>query len=119
MAVISRPTTVELLVGLVAAPAAVVILLAARGPRASELRLHQPWAHAANVLVIAAFVGVSPTGASLFYGSSMVLAAWSGIGACEVFVLSNLIRNRDDQLACPLFSPVDRFENRGCATPLG
>lgn len=49
----------------------------------------------------------------------MVLAAWSGIGACEVFVLSNLIRNRDDQLACPLFSPVDRFENRGCATPLG
>lgn len=117
LAVAGRPTAVELVVGLVVAPTLVLTVLAVRGPRAPELRLHQPWAHAANLVVVAAFVIVAPTAAALFYGSSMVLAAWSGIGACEVFVVSNLLRNRDDQLACPLFFPVDRYENRGCAVP--
>jgi hypothetical protein len=48
----------------------------------------------------------------LFYGVSMLLAAWRGIGACEVFAISNVIQRRDDQLGCPVFLPVDLAEAR-------
>lgn len=114
LAVVSRPTPLEVLLGLVAAPTVVVVLLAARGLDAPELRLHQPWAHAANIAVAVVFISIAPTVAFLFYGASMAVAAWRGIGACEIFVVSNLLRKRNDQLACPLFFPVDRLENSGC-----
>jgi hypothetical protein len=49
--------------------------------------------------------------AMLFYGTSMILAAWRGIGACEIFAISNWLRGRDDRLGCPLFLPVDALES--------
>jgi hypothetical protein len=48
----------------------------------------------------------------LFYGASMLLAAWRGYAGCEVLALSNWVLRRDDQVGCLLFSPIDSLESR-------
>ncbi len=50
--------------------------------------------------------------ALLFYGTSMLAAAVSGYGGCEVLAISNWILRRDDQIGCLLFEPVDRAERQ-------
>ncbi len=78
----------------------------------------------AQVMNIAAFLGlyftpdyapaVSPTSdaALLFYGASMLLAALRGYGGCEVLAVSNWLLDRDDQIGCLVFAPVDHLERR-------
>jgi hypothetical protein len=60
-------------------------------------------------------------GAMLFYGVTLLVAAWRGQPDCEATVLSNIILQRDDQIGCPTFSPVDAWEARhresGAARP--
>jgi hypothetical protein len=66
--------------------------------------------------------GASPTlpvecrstagGAALFYGATLLIAAWRAQPACEATVLSNSILARDDQLGCPVFSLIDQAEAR-------
>ena len=51
-------------------------------------------------------------GAELFYGATLIVAAWRGQPGCEATVLSNLILGRDDQIGCPAFSPIDDAEAR-------
>ena len=51
-------------------------------------------------------------GAALFYGATLLVAAWRGQPGCEGTVLSNVILGRDDQLGCPIFSPIDKAEAR-------
>ena len=36
----------------------------------------------------------------------------SGYAGCEIFAISNWVRRRDDQIVCPLFSPIDQAEAR-------
>ena len=105
-------TARQALLGLVVMPAAVTIALAIRGRDAPPLRLDAlPW-HAANLAIFFVSWTLQDEATLLFYGSAMLLAAWRGIGACEIFVVSNAIRRRDDQLGCPLFLPVDAAEAR-------
>jgi hypothetical protein len=59
----------------------------------------------------AAFI-VFPVAALLFYGASMLVAAVRGYAGCELFAVSNWIWRRDDQIACPVFHPVDVAEAR-------
>jgi hypothetical protein len=50
--------------------------------------------------------------ALLYFGSSMLLAAYRGYAGCEVLSISNWVLHRDDQVGCVLFDPVDRLEGR-------
>jgi hypothetical protein len=68
----------------------------------------------ANCLVLIG-LAVNPYtagGAALFYGATLLVAAWRGQSGCEATVLSNSILGRDDQVGCPVFSPIDEAEAR-------
>lgn len=49
-------------------------------------------------------------GAALFYGAMILIAAARGQAGCEGTVLSNWILNRDDQIGCAAFTPIDAAE---------
>lgn len=55
-------------------------------------------------------VGVTSAAALLFFGTSMLLAAYRGYAGCELLAVSNWLLRRDDQVGCVLFDPVDRLE---------
>ena len=102
-------------VGLGALPAAVIAFgLLARRYASGSVRFTGSAGTTANCLVLVA-LAVDPytaSGAALFYGATLVIAAWRAQPGCEATVLSNLILGRDDQLGCPIFSPVDEAEAR-------
>jgi hypothetical protein len=79
---------------------------------AAPLDASGPLAHALSVLAPIPLLLVPATsgGALLFYGGSMLLAAWRRNGGCEVTVASNALLGRADQLGCALFAPVDAVE---------
>jgi hypothetical protein len=71
--------------------------------------------------VIVALVGNDFTGggATIFYGTTLLIAAWLGRAGCEATVISNLTLGRDDQIGCPTLTPIDAAEahlRRGLAT---
>jgi hypothetical protein len=103
------------LVGLIALPAiALAMGLAARRYADAPVRFDGPLGIALNCAVIVALV-VNPYtggGATLFYGATLLVAAWWGQPGCEATVLPNLILRRDDQIGCPTFSPIDAAESR-------
>lgn len=49
-------------------------------------------------------------GDALLRDLDALVAAWRGIGACEIFAISNWLRGRDDRLGCPLFLPIGAAE---------
>ena len=103
------------LLGLVGLPAIVVAVVALRARRWPEpLSATGPFGHALNLAVIAALFSWHATAgaAFLFYGSSMLVAAVRRAGDCEVTAISNALLDRDDQVGCPLFFPVDALERR-------
>jgi hypothetical protein len=51
-------------------------------------------------------------GAALFYGATILIAAARGQAGCEGTVLSNWILDRNDQIGCPAFTPIDAAEAR-------
>lgn len=67
-----------------------------------------------NCGVIIALTAIPFTGAAidLFYGATLLAAAWRGQPGCEATVISNWILRRDDQIGCPVFSPIDHAERR-------
>jgi hypothetical protein len=93
-----RPTLADAFLGLVVMPSIVVGILAIRGKTATPLRLDDT---SPTLLTSPSRSGCSgcpyksalsfnvQTAAWLFYGASMLLAAWRGLGACEQFVISN------------------------------
>ncbi|MGQ0826540.1 MAG: hypothetical protein ACT4OX_16185 [Actinomycetota bacterium] len=103
---------IDVVIGLVAANLAVLGSLRLRGPAAPPLRATGPTGHCLNCVSIVAFVILLPVGAFLFYGSSMVIAAITGRTGCEVSVVSNLLRGRDDHIGCPLFTPIDELDDQ-------
>jgi hypothetical protein len=52
-------------------------------------------------------VSFTSDAALLFFGSSMLLAAFRGNGGCEILSSSNWLLHRHDQIGCTLFFPID------------
>jgi hypothetical protein len=94
-------------------PAAVIAFgLAARRYASGPVRFTGSAGTTANCLLLVG-LGVNPYtagGAALFYGATLLVAAWRGQPGCEASVVSNAIFKRDDQIGCPLFSPIDEAE---------
>jgi hypothetical protein len=111
-----RPSGViwyEPVLGLVALPLLTVLFaVIIGGYQSSPLRLTGPLATGINCLVIVGLASNHITGPTveLFYGSTLLVAGWRGQPGCEVTVISNAVLNRDDQIGCPLFSPIDHAE---------
>lgn len=101
------------LVGVIALPGATAALgLLARRYASGPIHFTGVRGHAVNAVVIVLLL-VNPYtagGAVLFYGASLLVAAWRGQRGCEGTVISNLILGRDDQIGCPLFLPADEAE---------
>jgi hypothetical protein len=103
----------DAVIGLVALPALMVALgLVARRYANGPIRFTGPLGIALNLAVIVALIANDATGggATLFYGATMVIAAWRGQAGCEATVVSNLVLGRDDQIGCPTFAPIDEVE---------
>jgi hypothetical protein len=103
-------------------PAAVIAFgLAAHRHASGPVRFTGSAGTTANCLLLVA-LGVNPYtagGAALFYGATLLVAAWRGHPGCEATVVSNAIFRRDDQIGCPLFSPIDEAEARLAARNAG
>lgn len=114
---------VGLVVGLVGYPALILAFQWVWSRRAqAPLAATGPLAAVINVVVTLGIVIVAihyvpavsflGTGALVFYGASMLLAAWRGYAGCEILAVSNWLLRRDDQIGCLWLSPVDAFEHR-------
>ncbi len=100
----------DAIIGLVVFPAAVSLALALRGPNAHPLRLVGPGGYALNILIWAVAFSLAPLPTLLFAGATQGLAAARGYAGCELFAVSNWLRQRHDQIACPVHSPIDAWE---------
>jgi hypothetical protein len=105
----------EAVLGLVVLPGVMLALsLAARRRGSGPLRFTGSIPTMLNCAVIIGLI-VDPytaRGAELFYGATLLAAAWRGQPGCESTVISNWILGRDDQVGCPVFSPIDQLEAR-------
>lgn len=110
---LSSPTGIELLAGFALLPAAELAILAAvRPPGSTPLRVYGLVGYGLNYGLGAVLFVTWTTPMLLFAGASVLLAVAKGYGGCEVFALSNIIRGRDDQIACAVFSPINALETR-------
>jgi hypothetical protein len=104
----------DAVIGLIALPALMVGLgLAARRYAPGPIHFTGPLGVAVNLAVIVALVGndlTGPEGATIFYGTTLLIAAWLGRAGCEATVISNLALGRDDQIGCPTLTPIDTAE---------
>lgn len=108
------------MIGLIILPAIFLIwqwVRARRNP--SKLRAHGPTASAINIIIFFYFAFWTPSPISfmsdavlIFYGVSMLIAAIRGYAGCESLSISNWILQRDDQLGCLFFSPIDFAERK-------
>ena len=111
-AVLTGADRVDVMLGLVVLPVAEVILLALRGSTAAPLRLYGNTGYLLAFGVGIALWTLVPQAALLFYGASIMLALVRGYAGCEIFAISNWIRDRDDQTVCLVFTPIDQAEAR-------
>ena len=105
----------DVAIGLVALPAITILLgLAARRYLRGPVRFTGPAGVAVNLAVIVALASNAYTGggAALFYGTVLLISAWRGQAGCESTVISNWLLDRDDQIGCPTFTPIDELEAR-------
>jgi hypothetical protein len=103
----------DAVIGLVALPALMTGLgLIARRYTDGPIRFTGPLGIGLNLAVIVALIAndVTGPGATLFYGATILIAAWRGQAGCEATVVSNLVLGRDDQIGCPTFAPIDEVE---------
>jgi hypothetical protein len=103
----------DAIIGLIALPALMVALgLVARRYTRGSIHFTGSLGVALNLVVIVALIANHFTGggATIFYGTTLLVAAWRGQPGCEATVISNLILRRDDQIGCPTFAPIDEFE---------
>ncbi len=101
--------------GLAVLPGLMLALgLTARQRNAGPIRFTGSTGLASNCAVIVALLANQYTagGAELFYGATLLVAAWRAQPGCEATVLSNWILGRDDQIGCPTFTPIDQAEAR-------
>ena len=102
-------------IGLVGFPAAVSVAMALRGKRASPLRWYGLAGYGLTFLVWGAAYSLAPVPTLLFGSAAQLLAAARGYAGCELLAVSNWLRRRDDQIACPVHSIVDAAESRASA----
>jgi hypothetical protein len=105
----------DLLLGLVGLPAAsVAVGLLARRYHSRPLRFSGAGGTAVNLgaLVVLFANHYTAGAAALFYGATLLLAAWRGQAGCEFTLLSNVLLGRDDEIGCPAFTPIDALEAR-------
>jgi hypothetical protein len=91
----------------------VVIGLVAQRSHPGPIRLTGLLGVALNLAAIVALIAndvTGPEGAVIFYGATMLIAAFRGQAGCEATVVSNLVLGRDDQIGCPMFGPIDEVE---------
>jgi hypothetical protein len=103
----------DAVIGLLALPALMIGLgLIARRYAEGPIRFAGPLGIGLNLAVIFALIAndVTGPGATLFYGATMLIAAWRGQAGCEATVVSNLVLGRYDQIGCPTFAPIDEVE---------
>src|ERR687892_1930251 len=103
----------DAVIGLIALPALAVGLgLAARRYARGQIHFTGPLGVAVNLAAIVALIGNDFTGggATIFYGTTLLIAAWLGRAGCEATVISNLALGRDDQIGCPTLTPIDAAE---------
>jgi hypothetical protein len=103
----------DAVIGLVALPAVMVgVGLVARRYADGPIHFTGPLGIAVNLAVIVALVSndVTGGGATIFYGVTMLIAAWRGQAGCEGTVVANWALGRDDQIGCPTFTPIDEVE---------
>src|SRR5215471_21313565 len=105
----------DAVLGLIVFPAAMVVTgLAASRFAGQAIHFTGPLSVAVNTAVIVVLLANRYTagGAELFYGTTLLVAAWRAQPGCEATILSNLILRRDDQIGCPVFTPIDAIEAR-------
>jgi hypothetical protein len=105
----------DLVIGLVALPAlSVAVGLGARRYLNGPLRLTGIAGTAVNLGALAVMFSNHYTAgaAALFYGGTLLLAAWRGQAGCEFTLLSNVLLGREDEIGCPLLTPIDALEVR-------
>jgi hypothetical protein len=105
--------TEDAAIGLIALPALMIAVgLLARRYADGPIRFTGPLGIALNLTVIAALIanGYTGGGATIFYGTTLLIAAFRGQPGCEGTVISNWILGRDDQIGCPTFTPIDELE---------
>jgi hypothetical protein len=103
----------DAVIGLIALPALMVALgLVARRYAEGPVRFTGPLGTALNLAVIAALIAndYAGDGAMIFYGTTVLIAAWRGQAGCEGTVVSNWLLGRNDQIGCPIFAPIDEVE---------
>jgi hypothetical protein len=103
------------IIGLAVLPAVMLAAgLVARHRKTGPLRLTGPMWTCLHCVVIVALVANPYTGggAALFYGATMLIAAWRGQPGCEITVIPNVILRRDDQIGCPTLSLIDEADAR-------
>ena len=101
------------LLGLVIVPGVLLAVAAARAHSGrGELRATGPVGHLVNIAIVlvAVVLPLTSGAALLFYGASMLVAAATANGGCEVTAISNLLLRRNDQVGCAVFAPVDAAE---------
>ena len=115
-AIADGPSLFEILAGFVLLPVAeMAILLVVRPPDSSPFHIYGALGYTVNFGTAGLLLAIWTTPAMLFYGASILLAVVKGYAGCEILALSNLLRHRDDQLACAVFSPIDAIEQRQTA----
>jgi hypothetical protein len=104
----------DAVIGVIALPALMIGLgLLARRYAGGPIHFTGPLGVAVNLAVILALIGndfTGPDGAAIFYGATLLIAAWFGRAGCEATVISNLALGRDDQIGCPALTPIDAAE---------
>ena len=102
-----------LVLGAVVFPLAmVVIVLVARRLVDGPIRFMDSRGLVLNcaLLVVLFTLPYTRGAAALFYGVSLLIAAGLALPGCEATIVPNLLLGRDDQIGCPVFSPVDAAE---------
>ena len=104
----------DVVVGAVALPAIMLGFgLAARRYAPGDFRFMGVAGTLLNGAVLVALANpYTGGGAALFYGATILIAATRGQAGCEGTVLSNWILDRNDQIGCPAFTPIDIAEAR-------
>jgi len=116
-----RPDLPALAAGLVVFPLIFLVALWARSlSDPSPLSATGPRETALNWVLIVVLTGtqtIAPIsfigfGVFVFYGATMLLAAALGYAGCEVSAVSNWLLRRQDQIGCPVLTPIDSLDHR-------
>lgn len=102
----------DAIIGLGVFPAVATLALSLRGRDAPPLRMVGPGGYVLNIVIWAIAFSLASMPTLLFAGATQLLAATRGYAGCELFAVSNWLRQRDDQIACPVHSPIDSWEAR-------